>query len=305
MDGIINVIKPKGISSHDVVYKLRKKLGIKKVGHTGTLDPEASGVLPICLGKGTKVAGFLLEKEKGYVGKCRLGIATDTQDLQGKILYERPGSPTEEEIRQALQTFTPGYDQVPPMYSALKYKGRKLYEYAREGIEVPREPRFVRFEKLEIAGYDQEEREITLEIICSKGTYIRTLCHDLGNALGVGGAMSDLHRTKSGPFTLENAAHLEDLLKMERWEIEGLLLPIDFPLAHLPSFTVEGERNRRLAENGNKPELTEDQLKTLETLYEPDQLFRLYLDEKIIGIGKLDQKEREEPGGKMRFQKVF
>lgn len=298
MNGILNIIKPTGMTSHDVVYKVRKKMGIKKVGHTGTLDPNASGVLPICIGQGTKISQFLLEKEKAYRTTCRLGIVTDTQDLDGKVLDEKAVEVTTEAIEKALLDFQPGYDQLPPMYSALKVGGRKLYEYAREGIEVPRDKRWVELPTLTLI--DHRDREFSLDVVCSKGTYIRTLCHDIGEKLNAGGTMAALERTVSGPFTIDKGMHLEDFLQLELEEIEKLLYPVDYPLAHYPKYQVENHQEK-LALNGNKLPLSSEDLEILKDP-EQKQQYRIYVEDRFIGIGKIITEENTE---KMKFVKVI
>ncbi len=298
MNGILNIIKPIGMTSHDVVYKVRKKMGVKKVGHTGTLDPNASGVLPICVGQGTKISQFLLEKEKAYRTTCRLGMVTDTQDLDGKVLDEKPVSVSKEEIEKALLDFQPGYHQLPPMYSALKVGGRKLYEYAREGVEVPRDKRWVELRTLSLI--DHRETEFTLDVVCSKGTYIRTLCHDIGEKLGVGGTMAALERTLSGPFTLEEGIPLGEFLQLEREAIEKLLYPVDYPLAHYPKYQA-GKKQEKQAINGNKLPLSAEELRLL-NYPEKVQHFRIYVEDRFIGIGEIITEENTE---KMKFVKVI
>jgi len=276
------------------------------VGHTGTLDPNASGVLPICVGQATKIAQFLLEKEKAYRTTCRLGIVTDTQDLDGKVLDEKAVDVTTEAIQKALLDFQPGYDQLPPMYSAIKVNGRKLYEYAREGIEVPREKRRVELKTLRLI--DHRDKEFTLDVVCSKGTYIRTLCHDIGEKLHTGGTMAALERTVSGPFTLEKGIHLEDFLQLEIEDIEKLLYPVDEPLAHYPKYQVK-KHQEKAALNGNKLSLSgEDvaKLKDSGKLKDPEQQpphqYRIYVEDRFIGIGKVITEENTE---KMKFVKVI
>ena len=193
INGIINVYKERGYTSHDVVAKLRGILKQKKIGHTGTLDPEAQGVLPVCLGKGTKVCELLTDKQKEYRAVMRLGIETDTQDMTGTVLREAKVDCSEDEIRSCVEGFVGVQEQIPPMYSALKVNGKKLYELARQGIEVERKSRRITIEKITIERIDLPE--VVMTVKCSKGTYIRTLCHDIGQSLGCGGCMSDLVRT--------------------------------------------------------------------------------------------------------------
>ena len=209
MDGILVIRKEKGYTSHDVVAKLRGILHMKKIGHTGTLDPAAEGVLPVALGKGTRLVELLTEKEKTYEAVLRLGVSTDTQDMTGAVLSEKPVTVTEEEVREAVGSFVGEQQQVPPMYSALKVNGKKLYELAREGKTIERKPRPVVFYEIRIL--DMELPLVRISVTCSKGTYIRTLCNDIGEKLGCGGAMEELLRTRSGNFTLEESMTLSQV----------------------------------------------------------------------------------------------
>ena len=209
MDGIIAVRKEKGYTSHDVVAKLRGILHMKKIGHTGTLDPDAEGVLPVVLGKATKLAEFLTDKDKTYEAVLHLGLETDTQDMTGTVLKELPVSVTEEQVRAAVSSFLGEQQQIPPMYSALKVNGRKLYEIAREGKTVERKPRTVFFHNIEIQ--DMKLPLVKISVTCSRGTYIRTLCYDIGKKLGCGACMEELVRTRSGQFRLEDSLTLEEI----------------------------------------------------------------------------------------------
>lgn len=249
MDGIIVINKEKGFTSHDVVAKLRGILHMKKIGHTGTLDPEAQGVLPVALGKGTRLVELLTEKEKTYEAVLHLGITTDTQDMTGSILEEKEVCVSEKEIRDAAASFLGDQLQIPPMYSALKVGGKKLYELAREGKVVERTPRPVHFYEIEILGI--ELPLVRIKVTCSKGTYIRTLCHDLGNALGCGGCMEALLRTRSGAFTLEKSytlSQVEEAVKDET--IEEKVISIEEVLSDYPAVCCTSE-GRRLLDNGN------------------------------------------------------
>ena len=193
--GIINVYKEKGFTSHDVVAKLRGIVGQKKIGHTGTLDPDATGVLPVCLGKATKLCDLLTDKDKTYEAVMLLGMTTDTQDVTGRILEERSTETlTADKVREVIRSFIGDYDQIPPMYSALKVNGKKLYELAREGKVVERKARPVKI--LDIRIIEMDLPRVRMEVSCSKGTYIRTLCHDIGEQLGCGGCMESLIRTR-------------------------------------------------------------------------------------------------------------
>lgn len=209
INGMINIYKEAGFTSHDVVAKMRGILKQKKIGHTGTLDPEAVGVLPVCLGNGTKLCDMFTDKSKVYEGVLYLGVATDTQDMTGKILERREIHASEEEIREVVLSFLGEYHQIPPMYSALKVNGQKLYELARQGKEVERKPRELMIESIEILSVDLPR--VRFLVGCSKGTYIRTLCHDIGEKLGCGAAMESLIRRRVGNFRIEDAITLSML----------------------------------------------------------------------------------------------
>ncbi len=248
-NGIINIYKEAGFTSHDVVAKMRGICGQKKIGHTGTLDPQATGVLPVCLGSGTKLCGMLTDQDKEYVAELLLGVATDTQDTTGRVLRECPVAVSGEEVSHAVMGFVGKYSQIPPMYSAIKVKGRKLYELARAGVEVERSPREVFLHEIQIL--DLALPVVKLRVVCSKGTYIRTLCADIGDRLGCGGAMRSLVRTRVGGFGLEKAltlAQLEELGRENR--IGEVLLPVDSVFAECPALHVKPARARFL-ENGN------------------------------------------------------
>ena len=217
INGIINVYKETGFTSHDVVAKLRGKKKKKKIGHTGTLDPDATGVLPVCLGNATKLCDMLTDKSKEYVATMRLGFCTDTQDISGEVLKKEEVNVTTEQVTEAVMSFVGKYDQIPPMYSALKVNGKKLYELAREGIEIERKARSIEIFAIEIL--DINLPDITMKVHCSKGTYIRTLCHDIGLKLGCFATMVSLKRTKVANFLLENAytlSQIEACVKEER-----------------------------------------------------------------------------------------
>ena len=219
INGIINVYKEKNFTSHDVVAKLRGILKQKKIGHTGTLDPDATGVLPVCLGNATKLCDMLTDKSKEYVTTMRLGFCTDTQDISGKVLKTKDVLVTEEEVKTAILSFVGKYNQIPPMYSALKVNGKKLYELAREGKEIERKARNVEIFDLDIIGINLPD--ITMRVHCSKGTYIRTLCHDIGLKLGCFATMVELERTKVSIFLKENAytlSQIEEMVKKNQVE---------------------------------------------------------------------------------------
>lgn len=249
INGIINVYKERGFTSHDVVAKLRGITRQKKIGHTGTLDPEAVGVLPVCLGSATKLCDMLTEKRKEYIAEVQLGIVTDTQDTTGTILEECAVTVSEEEVTSVINGFIGDCDQIPPMYSAIKVNGKKLYELARAGKEVEREPRKIHLYEIEIM--EMQLPKVKIRVLCSKGTYIRTLCHDIGQVLGCGAAMAALERTRSGKFTLETAhtlAEIESLRDAER--LSEIVIPIEKMFAEYPKLSVLPEFER-LIENGN------------------------------------------------------
>ena len=250
INGILNIYKEKGYTSHDVVARLRGIFGQKKIGHTGTLDPDAEGVLPVCLGRATKVCDLLTDKDKTYEAVLLLGKETDTQDITGTVLKEcDPSEITEETAKKCIESFIGEYDQIPPMYSALKVNGKKLYELAREGKVVERKSRKVQIYDIRIK--EMKLPRIRMEVSCSKGTYIRTLCNDVGEVLGVGGCMESLIRTRVSAFQIKDAKTLEEIgaLKQEGM-LEEILVPIDemFPL--YPKITVKDDW-KAFAKNGN------------------------------------------------------
>lgn len=249
MDGVLNVRKEKGFTSHDVVAKLRGILHMKKIGHTGTLDPEAEGVLPVVLGKATRLVDLLTEKQKTYQALLHLGLETDTQDITGNILRELPVQVSPEEVEKALYCFLGEQQQIPPMYSALKVNGKKLYELAREGKTVERKPRTVYFHDIQIL--DTALPFVRVSVTCSKGTYIRTFCHDAGRMLGCGGCMEELLRTASGPFELKDSLTLDEIQELVRQgRLEEHLTSVEEVLeGYPPVFGTEAAD--RLLLNGN------------------------------------------------------
>lgn len=238
--GVLIVNKPEGITSHDVVGKIRKLYGTRKVGHTGTLDPLATGVLVILLGRAAKAAEYLVADRKTYKAKLTLGLTTDTEDITGKVLSESDAIPTFEQVLAVCGKFIGKIKQIPPMYSALKVDGKKLYDLAREGIEIERQARDIEIFQLECTPTDKvNEYELLVE--CSSGTYIRTLCADIGAALGCGGVMSALHRVVAGGFSIENSHTIEELEALEINARFDLLTPTeslfeDCPKVNLPAF---------------------------------------------------------------------
>lgn len=252
MDGIINVYKEAGFTSHDVVAKLRGILHQKKIGHTGTLDPDATGVLPICVGKATKVCELLTNEDKSYRAVCQLGVVTDTQDLSGEVLERHdPTAVTEQMLRDQVQAFQGEIMQVPPMYSALKVQGKKLYELAREGKTVERKARKITIKELTIVSVDLQSGTFTMDVTCSKGTYIRTLCHDIGQALGCGAAMASLLRTRVSIFSLDDAWKLTEIQEQMEQGSQSFLQSVDSLFGHLPGMRVVTEEGCKLLDNGN------------------------------------------------------
>lgn len=279
MDGILNINKPIGMTSFDVVSRVRKICNTKKAGHAGTLDPDASGVLPVCVGKATKVIEFLMDKNKTYRVGLLLGTATDTQDASGKVIYENPVNATNEEIINVIKSFLGETEQIPPMYSAIKVNGKKLYELARKGLEIERKPRKVTFFSLDILSIEKkgDKTEVIFDADCSKGTYIRTLCHDIGEKLGCGGHMMSLIRLRSGPFSIEESFSLEEIGDRESNMPEKALIPMDRVLGDFPFVKVNYKDAKKL-KNGLSIPIT-DQTAGLVRVYHENGAF--------IAVGKI------------------
>lgn len=251
MDGILNIYKEKGFTSHDVVAVIRKTIGQKKVGHTGTLDPEAEGVLPICVGRATKLADYIMAEKKTYYAELTLGVTTTTQDHTGEILETREVLFGKKEIEEAVLSFRGEYEQIPPMYSAIKVQGKKLYELARQGQEIERKARKIQIFDIQIAKWNPPNK-IEITVVCSKGTYIRTLCADIGEKLGCGAHMSSLLRTATGFFYLENSIRLSELKQLvEKGNIEQVLIPMEEALKEYKKIVVT-QRGTKLLHNGCK-----------------------------------------------------
>lgn len=288
LSGIINIYKERGFTSHDVVAKARGILRMKRIGHTGTLDPEAEGVLPICVGTATKASEILLNEDKRYVATVTLGVTTTTEDATGEILEEKPVNVTKEQIQAAVESFKGSYMQTPPMYSALKVKGKKLYELAREGIVVERKSRPVTIHECRVTEY-LSPSEFVIDVKCSKGTYVRTLCKDIGEILGTGAHMKSLLRTEVGVFNVDNSMTLSQLSQLkEEDNIKACLIPTDELFLDLPALHVKASGNKFLY-NGN-------QLKENLIIEEVDishhQTVRIYDFENVfIGIYKIKQIE--------------
>lgn len=251
--GVLNINKPAGITSHDVVDAVRKILRIRKVGHTGTLDPQATGVLPICVGRATKISQFLLAADKEYQIIMRLGVATDTQDASGKVIEEGPYQEiTREYFLTVLERFTGEIEQIPPMFSAKKQGGVRLYQLARKGEEVAREARQVRILALDLLDF--QPPLVTLRVHCSKGTYARALCHDMGKELGCGAHLYQLCRLRTGNFALGQAITLENLKEaVAAGSLEAVLVPIQEALSHMPEVLINPRSGRKIANGAAIP----------------------------------------------------
>ena len=249
ISGVVVVDKHEGVTSHDIVFKMRKLFATKKVGHTGTLDPMATGVLPILIGRGAKASEYLTAEDKGYTAEITLGIVTDTQDTSGKILAKCDTLPTKDEFFKACEHFVGDIKQVPPMFSALKVDGQKLVDLARRGIEVERQSRDIHITSIVPSVIDEAKGIYKIDVDCSKGTYIRTLCDDIGKHLGCGASMSALRRTKSGNFTLNGAHSIEDIEKMTLDERISLIMPVEKLFCDLESVTLN-EFFTRLCRSG-------------------------------------------------------
>lgn len=277
INGIINVYKQKGFTSFDVCAVMRGISGQRKVGHTGTLDPDAEGVLPICLGNATKLCDMLKEKKKEYVATFVLGKRTDTLDIQGNILEEKTPTVSKEELEKAILSFVGGYDQLPPMFSAKKIDGKRLYDLARQGKEVVRKPVFVEIFNIEIL--DISMPFVTIKVLCGKGTYIRSLCEDIAGKCGELACMTSLKRTRVNDFCVEDSYTLDELTDIKN---EGKLLsvvkPTDFAFMEYKDFTVKKEF-RKYIDNGNKLSF---QMLDKKVELENGEIVRIYNDESVF-----------------------
>lgn len=291
MNGIINVFKPPGMTSHDVVSYVRKNLNMKKVGHTGTLDPGAVGVLPICVGKATRIADLLTSHDKEYRAEIQLGITTDTQDSFGQVLEQREVNVSVHQVQEAVHSFIGEIEQIPPMYSAIKIHGQKLYELARKGVEVKRELRRVILHDIKVIDIDLNSNTIMVDVRCSKGTYIRTLCYDIGEKLGCGAHMSFLLRTRSGRFKLEDTVTVEEIARCaEGKSIDKILLPVESIFAHFPSITVNSTEEKKVI-NGNTVVLKVE--KRLQNIGD-QQIYRVYNQQGLfLCLSKLEKRVDE------------
>lgn len=274
MDGVIVINKPFGKTSHDMVYFVRRITGIKKVGHTGTLDPAATGVLPVCIGRATKAAELLTAADKSYTAELVLGMTTDTLDAEGEVLTEQPyGYVTVDMLENSIKKFIGEICQIPPMFSAIKKDGKKLYELAREGITVEREKRHVYISRIDLISFDCEKGVVKLDIDCSKGTYIRTLCEDIGAELGCGAYMNSLVRTKSGRFTIEKSYTTEEIVKIsEVGGLEDIIIPVPELFHDFSKIILSAEEAARVV-NGARIRKEGLQDKACYRLFAPDGKF--------------------------------
>ncbi|WP_204597268.1 tRNA pseudouridine(55) synthase TruB [Clostridium pascui] len=279
MNGVINVYKPSGITSFDVVRTIKRLSKTKKVGHTGTLDPMATGVLPVCIGNATKIVDYIMQNHKVYKATLKLGVTTDTYDREGKILSENKlNDISDKHIEEVIKGFIGEIEQMPPMYSALKVNGKRLYELAREGIEIERQKRKITIYDINIENIEIPYVEFTVK--CSKGTYIRSLCYDIGDVLKVGGAMWDLKRVETGTFSIENSIALEDL---NEENIENFIIPMNEALTY--KSRVFSNKFEKLLLNGvtiQNPFVIKD--------IEENILYKVYIEDRFIGIGKKTEK---------------
>lgn len=294
ISGVLLIDKPCGMTSHDVVNRVRRLYNTKRVGHTGTLDPMATGLLVVLVGRAAKAAEYLSADSKGYVAGIRLGITTDTEDTTGSILTESEDIPCESRIIEVLDGFRGDIRQIPPMYSALKVNGQKLVDLARKNLTVEREARDITVSRLDCERVSDREYILTVE--CSKGTYIRTLCADIGAALGCGAAMSSLRRTRAGGYAIDGAHTLEELDAMEQSERESLLIPVEtlfdgLETVRLPQFY------ERLARNG-----AEIYQKKIKTSLELGSRVRMYGENGFFALGEVRD---YEDGSAVKAIKIF
>ncbi|MDD7362979.1 MAG: tRNA pseudouridine(55) synthase TruB [Peptoniphilus sp.] len=280
MNGIILVDKQKGDTSHDVVQKIRHLYHLKQVGHTGTLDPMATGLLPVCLGKATKVAEYISNDKKAYVARAVKGIRTDTGDVTGTVYASSDQHSIPDDMEPILKSFRGEQMQLPPMYSALKYKGRKLYEYAREGICVPRKERPITVSKLELLDRSEEEIDLLAEV--SSGTYIRTLIDDIGVACGCYFTMKELRRVSVGNISIRASHTLDEIESMDDAERQELILPMDLLLEHMPAIRLPEHRKQAML-NGMSSHITFS--------YVDAPYYRVYAGDTFIGLGTIKKED--------------
>ena len=298
LSGVLLVNKHKGVTSHDIVFKIRKLYGTKKVGHTGTLDPLATGVLPVLIGRSAKAAEYLLSENKKYIAEIKLGIVTDTEDITGNILEKSDTLPTENEFFMACEQFIGNIKQIPPMYSALKVNGQKLVDLARRGIEIERQAREITIFSIIPETIDEKEGLYRIEVNCSKGTYIRTLCADIGKRLGCGATMTELQRTKSGDFELKNAYTIDELEKMSKEERESLLLPPEELFLEAPSVSFS-EFYTRLFKSG-----CEIYQKKIGTHFDVGTFLRVYENGEFLALAEVREFDSGTAIKSIKFFKI-
>ena len=284
-NGILNINKPQGMTSHDVVYRVRRALGIKRVGHTGTLDPMATGVLPVFIGRATALSSYLLEADKRYTARVRLGVTTDTCDITGTVLTEKSVSVTNEQVIAVLEKFTGKQKQIPPMFSALKRNGVPLYDLARKGISVDIPARDIEVFSIKQTFPLDKNGEFGIDVSVSKGTYIRSLCRDIGEVLGTGATLSALNRTETAGFALQNCVDLESLNEQN---IGDYIISCDKAVEYMPYVSVTENQAVRFSNGG---QLGFDRLKIGE-VYD-GELFRVKQGEKLLGIGFADVENKQ------------
>lgn len=284
INGVVVVNKPQNWTSHDCVAVVRRVIGVKRVGHTGTLDPMATGVLPVCVGTAARINEYLDYDTKTYDCVMKLGIITDTLDIWGEVLEERPVPDMDETvIAETIIGFTGEISQIPPKYSALKVAGKKLYEYARAGQEVEIKPRKINIKHISVNNIDLKNKEISFTVECSKGTYIRSLCADIGEKLGCGACMSGLVRTKTGVFTLDDAVDIEAIKKMSREELVLKLFPTDYPLVQFGRVELSANRAKDFVNGKKIPK------RDLAIVRESsrDDFYNVYFNDTFLGVAKL------------------
>ena len=282
MNGLLLVDKGKGFTSFDVVAITRKLTSQKKIGHTGTLDPNATGVLPLLLGNATKAQDIIPNHDKEYVAGFKLGLTSDTLDIWGEIKSEVKSEVTLSELEKVLKHFRGEIEQIPPMYSAVSVDGKRLYDLARKGIEVERKPRKITVYKLELLDFDENNQSGVLKVFCSKGTYIRTLIDDIGNELGVGAVMTSLDRTKACGFLKEQCLPLEKLKKLSPTEIEEKLISTENLFISFPELNVSEAQAKRFS-NGGALDSSRTSLRSAENI--EGNIYRIKYNDKFFGLG--------------------
>ena len=279
VDGILLLNKPLGLSSNTAVQKVKRLYNASKVGHTGTLDPLATGLLPLCFGEATKFSSYLLDSDKEYIAEIQLGVTTTTYDSEGDVVAKLPVSVDLEQLHTVIKTFLGEITQTPPIYSALKVNGKALYKYARDGLDVEIKSRQIFIHELEILHYDVDLSQVKLRVLSSKGTYIRSLANDIGQKLGCGASLCGLMRTKTNEFMLASAYTLDDLINLDRDAMNSILLPADALVQHLPRMELIAEYVKELILGRI---LSIDLMENIKN----DSLLRLYIDDKFFGLGR-------------------